>query len=1383
MFSKESVKKPFTVLVCVIIVLVMGFVSFTRMVPDLLPSINLPYAIVMTTYVGASPEEVEQTVTRPVEQSMSTINNIKTVSSTSQENVSLVILEFDDNANMDSATIDMRESLDTLSNGWDDTIGNPLIMKLNPDMLPVMIAALSVDGMDNKEVSDYANETLIPMLEGIDGIGSVYASGLINENINVVIREEKVDKINEKLKNSVSGKLDDAKVKLDDAKTEIADNKKKLEDAKKQFNDGMIQGSQGIDEAKFEILKNEIKLANGKEELAKKETELLDGLKQIEENEKTLNENMQALLDGQKQLDEGALQIESGIKQIDDGIKAIDTGLEAMKTGREQLEQSAEAAKAGLLPDEMVKMIISQTAVQMELDTTGITDLDALLAAFDAKKAETEKMRSELLTQKADLLNKSEELENKKTELSEGKEKLESGMTELAAAKKQALEGKAALEAAKKELESGSDQLKDAKNQINEKETELENTRNEKGKEISDGLDAINEGETKLNETLDNWDDTVNNALDSADVTETLTVDMISNILKAQNFAMPAGYINESDGSQYLVKIGDKIDNAEILKNLVLFDLKVDGMDPVRLSDVADVFITDNSDEVYASVDGKDGVILTFQKQNNFATAKVAESIQEKFASITEENSNVKFIELMNQGDYIHLIVNSVIKNLLQGAAFAIIVLLLFLRDIRPTFIIACSIPISVIFAVALMYFTGITLNLISLSGLAIGVGMLVDNSVVVIENIYRLKNKGYSAVQASVSGAKQVAGAITSSTLTTVCVFAPIVFVEGITKTLFVDMALTIGFSLGASLIVALTVVPAMTSRIMKNSKPVSSKLFEKVQAAYAKSIKVVLRFKAVALILVVAALGASAYGAYSKGVSFMPDMDSTQVSVDLEMPDGTKLDETVKTSDEIMEDISSMEDVETIGAMLSSGQAAMFGLDVDASTTRVSMYVILKEDKKRTSQSIAAEINEKYSDREYKVTASGSQMDLSALGGSGVTLRIVGNDIEKLQETAVKAAAKLEQIEGIGEVDDGIENPSPELKITVNKETAMLNGLTVAQVFGDIAKSLSDSSKATSITTNGKDLDIIVEKGEESSVTKENIKDFKFKINDLTGSQNSDADASFALEDKKDEDEEEDEEKEPEKEEVALSEIAEIEETTTLSAISRQNHKRYITVSGTIADGYNVGLVSRDAESQFKDFELPEGFSLEFDGENETIMESMKQLGLMLALAVVLIYLIMVAQFQSLKSPFIVMFTMPLAFTGGFLALIITGKELSVIGLLGFVMLAGIVVNNGIVLVDYINQLRLDGIEKREAIAEAGATRLRPILMTAITTILGLIMMAVGREMGSDMVQPIAVVTIGGLVYATFTTLFIIPIIYDIFNKKEMKKIDNSELEFIDD
>ncbi|MCQ2464983.1 MAG: efflux RND transporter permease subunit [Oscillospiraceae bacterium] len=1367
MFSKESVKKPFTVLVCVIVVIVMGIVSFTRMVPDLLPSINLPYAIVMTTYIGASPEEVEQTVTRPVEQSMSTLNNIKTVSSRSQENVSIVILEFDDNANMDSATIDMRENLDQLTGNWDDMVGSPLIMKLNPDMLPVMIAALSVDGMSTQEISDYTSETLIPALEGIDGVGSVAASGLIEESINVVIRQEKVDKINEKLKKSVSEKLDDAKVKLDDAKNELTDNKKELEDALKKFNDGMLQGSQGISEAKFEILKNEIKLADGKEELLKKEKELLDGLEEIAKNEETMNSTMVTLKDGEEQLNSGISQIEAGIPQIEAGIEQTAAGITALEEAKKQLIPVSAGIAAGAVSNEAAAGIIVQTAEQLQIDSSSVKDIDSLIAVIDGKITETTAVKSGLEQQKTDLETQLEELKGKYAEVTDAKAQLENGMTELLAAKEQALQGKTALEAAKAELENGQKQLMDAKDQIGQKEAELDSARNENGKKLNDGLDAINDGETKLNEQIDKWDDTVSDALDKASVSDTLTVEMISNILRAQNFSMPAGYITEDDGTKYLVKIGDKIENSEILKNLVLFDLKIDGMDPVKLSDVADVFVTDNSDSVYASVDGEEGVILTFQKQNNYATAEVAESIQKKFASLSEDDSRLRFIELMNQGDYINLIVNSVLKNLLQGAVFAIIVLLLFLRDVRPTFIIACSIPISVIFAIALMYFTGITLNLISLSGLAIGVGMLVDNSVVVIENIYRLKNKGYSSVQASVSGARQVEGAITASTLTTVCVFAPIVFVEGITKTLFVDMALTIAFSLGASLIVALTVVPAMTSKMMKSSKQSKPGIFEKIQNLYSRAILGVLRFRIPALLAAVAVLIVSAAGAFSKGVSFMPEMDSTQISIDLEMPDGTKLEETVKASEEVMSRVNALKDVDTVGAMLSSGTASMFGMSVDASTTSVSMYVILKEDKEKTSQETAAEINEMFADADFTVTANGSQMDMSALGGSGVTINISGNDIEKLQETAVSAAELLSGIEGIGEVDDGINNPAPELKITVNKEKAMLNGLTVAQIYAEIAQNLSSSSTATSISSDGKDFDIIVEDGALDEITKNSIKNYKFTVTD-----NSSGDSAFG-----------EEAKEPEKKEVKLSEMADIEETYTLSAIARRNHKRYISVSGTIADGYNVGLVSSDAEDAFKNFELPEGFTLSFAGENETIMESMEQLGLMLALAVVLIYLIMVAQFQSLKSPFIVMFTMPLAFTGGFIALLITDMELSVIGLLGFVMLSGIVVNNGIVLVDYINQLRLDGTEKRAAIAEAGATRLRPILMTAFTTILGLIMMAIGNDMGSDMVQPIAVVTIGGLVYATFTTLFIIPVVYDLFNKKEMKKIDNSELELIED
>lgn len=1380
MFSKFSVKKPFTVLVGVIVVVVMGIVAFTKMVPDLLPSMNLPYAIVITTYVGASPEEVEQTVTRPVEQSMASINNIKNISSTSSENVSLVILEFNDNANMDSVTIDMRESLDTIASSWSDSIGNPVIMKLNPDMMPVMVSALSIEGMSIQEISDYANDTLIPTLESVDGVGSVSASGLIEESINVIIRQEKVDEINKKLKENVSNQLDDAKDKLDDAKEELSQNKMDLEDALAQFNDGILEGSQNITEGRFEILKNEIKLAEGEEELSAKEEELLAGLQEIETNENTINETEVALNEGETQLIDGIAQIDSGISQMDDQLIQLNSAKSQLNETINQIEVMINGTPSGIgssIPtDPMSQMLfLKQLVEQLDLDPSQVTDLPSLVTALQSKLTEVNmgistinSTKEEILSQRTELVSKLEEVQNAKVELTSGKEQLLS-------AKTQALEGKALLDEAKQQLIDGSKQLDDAKAQLNDGEAELEKTKNDTGKELNDGLEAINEGEEQLNEQLDNWDDTVQNALDSASITDTITVDMISQILQAQNFSMPAGYVTE-EGVDYLIKVGDKIENVEEMKNLVLFDLDIDGLDTITLEDVADVFLTDNSDTVYASVNGEDGVILTFQKQNSYSTAEVAENIQAKFESISSEDSSISFVELMNQGDYIDLIVNSVIENLLEGAVFAIIVLFLFLKDWRPTLIVACSIPISVIFAIGLMYFSGISLNIISLSGLAIGVGMLVDNSVVVIENIYRIRHLGKSAIQSSVSGAKQVAGAITSSTLTTICVFAPIVFVEGLTKTLFVDMALTIAYSLVASLIVSLTVVPAMTSKMMITTKEVKSPLFDKVKNLYARALSKVLKLKAVALMLVVAILGLSVYGAMSKGVSFMPDMDSTQISVSLTMPDGSILEDTIETSNEVMEKIKSeIEEVDTIGAMLSGGMASTLGMGGDTSETEVSMYVILKEDKERTSQEIASQIDSMFEDCNYELSASGSNMDMSALGGSGITINIKGSELETLQTIATEVADKLSTVEGIDTVDDGMENPSPQLKITVDKEKAMLNGLTVAQVYMELASEISTSNTATQISVNGKNLDIIVDEGSTDEVTRESIKNHKFTVPDK---------------DAKDDDEEEsslltinEEETETPTKEIKLTDIATVEDGVTLSSISRENQTRYISVSATIDDGYNVGLVSNDAEKVLKDYQVPDGYELEFAGENETIMEAMKQLVLMLLLGILLIYLIMVAQFQSLKSPFIVMFTMPLAFTGGFLALIITGKELSVISVLGFVMLAGIVVNNGIVLVDYINQLRLDGVDKFDAMIEAGVTRLRPILMTAITTILGLVMMAIGNGMGSDMMQPIAIVTIGGLIYATFTTLFVIPIIYDIFNKKPMKKIDNSELEYVED
>jgi HAE1 family hydrophobic/amphiphilic exporter-1 len=389
-------------------------------------------------------------------------------------------------------------------------------------------------------------------------------------------------------------------------------------------------------------------------------------------------------------------------------------------------------------------------------------------------------------------------------------------------------------------------------------------------------------------------------------------------------------------------------------------------------------------------------------------------------------------------------------------------------------------------------------------------------------------------------------------------------------------------------------------------------------------------------------------------------------------------------------------------------------------------------------------------------EVVASGSNMDMSALGGSGVSIQIRGDEIETLQKIAKEVATIVASVEGTKEVSDGMDNPDPQLKITVNKNEAILKGLTVAQVYQVIAGEINTSSDVTTLRYDMTDYPVVVlGAGSEIDITRQELADYQFTVTNKDGSISS----------------------------IALSEIATVEEGESLSSIRRDGQQRYLTVSASLIDGYNIGLVSQEIEDAIKDYELPRGYEIISSGENENINDALVEMVKMLLLAIAFIYLIMVAQFQSLLSPFIVMFTIPLAFTGGFVGLILTGNAVSVISMIGFVMLAGIIVNNGIVLVDYIIQLRLDGMNKRDALIEAGKTRMRPILMTALTTVLGLSTMALGIGMGADMVQPIAIVTIGGLLYATITTLFVIPVLYDIFNRKELKKISEEELKLYEE
>ena len=1277
MLAKFSVKKPLTVLVAVILVLILGFVSFTSMTPDLLPNMDFPMAVLMTTYPGASPEEVETTVTKPLEQSMATLENISAVTSSSGESYSILFLEFNDSVNMDAISVDIREKISLIEGAWPESVGTPYLMKINPNILPVMIAAVDLDGADVTELTSFLNDTLINKLEGVAGVASISTSGAIEKQINVLLSQEKIDAVNEKMQAALADQFDKADAELADAKAELENGKQELQSGHETL----------------------------REEMGKAEGEIYSGKAQLDAADAAISAALE-------QADEQLPELKSQSKKMDQLIATLDQ-LEAAQAAFDEQIAAIEARED--LTQEQKDAAIEQITSSVEYHQVQIA-LDQIDDSLDEMGLNRQTIRTTA------------------SALEESVSGLESAMEY--------------LEETQDGLSDGKITLEDAIAQMNEKKAGAE-------WEIYSALVQILVGETSLDSAQQQLDDARLEA-EKNDLGDTLTMDMVSSLLTAQNFSMPAGYITEN-GVDYLVRVGDKISDLEELQNLLLFDPGIEGMEPVYLRDVADIFLSDNAAETYAKMGKNNGVILSFNKQSNYATAEVTENLQKRFEQLCQEYEGLHFTPLMDQGDYIHMIINSVLENLAFGAVLAIIILLFFLKDVRPTFIIAVSIPVSVIFAIVLMYFSGVTLNMISLSGLAVGVGMLVDNSIVVIENIYRLRGKDYSAIQAAVSGAMQVAAAITSSTLTTVCVFLPIVFIEGVTRQLFTDMALTITYSLLASLIVALTVVPAMAQRTLRKNALKEHPWFDKLRNAYEKALGWALKKKWVVLCGSLALLAFSLVWALSRGFSFMPSVDSAQISLELQMPEDSTLEQTAQVSDEIIERISAMDEVENVGAMLSSGTGSMLGMGGSGEdVTSVSMYILLKEDASTPVDELSRQIADACSNLGGEVTVSGS-FDLGSmmttLGGSGVSINLYGDDLDLLQSTAEEIAGILKQVDGVAEVDNGIGDTTPELRITVDKQKAMENGLTVAQMYAEIAAAMKNETTSTTLNLENNDVSVVIVDGSATEISREEMENHAFTVTNSEGEESQ----------------------------ILLKEIASFSHTQSLSTIQRDAQRRYLTVSATLQDGYNVSLVTADVQKALEDYSLPAGLSIEFAGENETIMESIFELLKMLLMAVAFIYLIMVAQFQSLKYPFIVLFTIPLAFTGGLLGLMVCGMEISVISMIGFVMLAGIIVNNGIVLIDYVNQLRAEGVPKFEALVEAGATRLRPILMTTLTTVLGLSTMALGLGTGAQMMQPVAIVCIGGLLYATLMTLFVVPAIYDMMNKKEIHTVSEEELQLI--
>ncbi len=1032
-----SVEKAITVFMVIIAVMIFGVVSFTRLTTDLFPSINVPFAVVITPYPGATPEDVENNVTIPLENAFQTTTNILEVQTTSSENLSLVTLEFAPSTNMDSAVAEMRESLNALESSLPDEVGYPTIIRLNPNQLPVYTFSVAYEGYDLEQLTEWVEDVMRPQVERVPGVATFDITGGYEQEIRIRLDQAAIDAYNEEL---------------------------------------------------------------------------------------------------------------------------------------------AEAFA--------------------------------------------------LLPQAPDF---------------------------------------------------------------------------------------------------------------------TLDQEYISNIIQAQNLAFPAGFV-EIEGLSYLVRVGDDIDGLSALEDLVLADFRVPGssLEPLTLNDVATVGFEDTGGEQYSKVNGEDAITISIQKGSEFAVTEVTNEVLSVLSDLEDTYPSLEVTTLLNQGDVIEESTSGVLSNLLLGGVLAIIVLLVFLRNIRTTFVVGIAIPVSLTFAVILIYLSGITLNVVSLGGLALGIGMLVDNSIVVIENIFRYKKEGKSNKEAAIMGTSQVAGAITASTLTTVGVFAPIIFIEDFIREIFLQLALTIAFSLIASLIIALTFVPAIANKVIRVQKDDQPNVIKPYQKVYRKILGGFYRFKGLVYVGVLALFGLAVVGSISNGFEFFPATDEGTLSGNISVPEDEALDFAAFTADldAIYADIIAIDDVASVGITLGGGGFGPFGGTDNGSA---SVNIVLAEDRTLSTNDLRDEVAAILAEYpRLETDIQGTENSTAFLVGSGAEVLVQGPDLETLREVALDVADLLSGIEGYRDVDAGLGRTSQEIKVTVDKDAAIEYNLTVAQVFGIMRAQLATPEEVTTLSLAGDLFTVrIFDEEDTASAVADSVESFESIIVSVDGMGNP----------------------------VFLSDIANIEEIPGFTSINRIDGTRSVTVTAEVETEFNASLLAEDAQAALDTYDVPEGFAITLQGESEEIAAAVNTLALAALLGIVIVYMIMASQFQSLKYPFIIMITIPLAFTGGLGILYIFNTPVSVVALLGLIVLAGVIVNNGIVLVDYINQLRDQGLELKEAILEAGQTRLRPIFMTALTTILALTGLAAGIGDGTELTQPLALTSIGGLIYGTFLTIFVVPLMYDSVSRHGLR------------
>lgn len=1245
MLSRFSVKRPFVIVVAVIVALILGGVSVSKMKTDLLPQMDMPYLAVITTNPGATAEKVEQEITNPLEDQLATVNGVDSTSSISSDNFSMVFLQFQDGTNMDSALVKVSSAANEISSQLPEGAGTPNFIEVSADMMATMYVSASFEDKDIYESTDFVKETVIPALERVNGVADVSPTGLVEKSVEVRLDESKIEQINNKILASVNSELYDAKKQIDE----------------------------------------------GKAALSKAE-------KQLEKGEKDLQEQQQQTND---QLGSANTQMTEGISQLE-SQKAVLNG---------QISTAEAQAQAYATQIESCKAQLAQTT-----DPAAQAQLSAQIAALEKQSAAATAQAGALKEQLAPVL---EQLQTAQEQLSQSYTETTSG----------ALSAAAGFGSGMAQIQSGKETIKTQRANLEQAEQQYKDARKA--------------------------------AIEQANVDKLVEKSTLAQLIKAQDFSMPAGYVEAADGTQWLLRIGEKIESVEELENLLL--AKIDGAGKIRLKDVANVTVVDNAGFAYMKQNGQDAILLSLFKSSTASTSEVSKAVNACIDELGQTYPSMHLNALSDQGSVIFMYIRTILTSLLLGIGLSVIVLALFLRDLKPTLIVAFSIPFSVLVALLIMFFTGIGINIMTLGGLSLAIGMLVDNSIVVLENIYRLRGRGISAARAAAQGAKQMTGAVVASTLTTVCVFLPIMFTTGLVNQLLAPFALTIAYVLTASLVVAVTLVPAISSFVFKNYQPRRSTWFERLQNAYARSLDFFLRHKIIPLGASALLLVASVWGVANMGVTLIPSMTSSTVAVTVTMPEETEKEEAFKLADEVMAEAMKVEGVKLVAAM--DGTASISSLNTEAGSSydeelvkMMSFQLLIDEDVVKTEAQVTKikeDLLAATKDMKCEVSADSTEA-MSSMMGSGLSITLKGPDAEKLQDLSEQVMDVVKSVEGYTEVSNGEEEAADELHLQIDRSKLTEAGYTVAQLYADLAQRLQTDASATALTIEGSDLDVtVVDKTD--PITTKNLLNTKIEITQTTASGS-------------------------ETKTYTLSDFCTVKKTKAAVNILHENGMRNMSVTAEVLDGFNNALLSRELQEKLDTLELEEGYSVSLAGEIDNINTMLSQMALMLILGFVLIYLVMVAQFQNLLSPFIILFTVPLAFTGGFLGLVATGEGLHMLSLMGFAVLMGTVVNNGIVFVDYVNQLRIGGLKRRDALLAAGRTRMRPILMTALTTILAMMPMVLSQAVGSTMQRGMAVVVVGGLLYATLMTLYVVPCIYDLLAKKQPYHVDLGD-ESIDD